>query len=500
LKNYRKHIDDFFREKLGNYRETPPPEVWDSLETRLDSLATGGGGFHLSYRWLSHFAIVSVILFFGASLVKKMTGASIENISLNEKAIAQTLVLKHNEMPVANNSAPTAATIPVPAVNEAPDNQNSTAGTAITTQAQNKTGNGQIIQKQAASVSAKKQAGGNKTRTLAKQEKEPRQDVNYTRNSTKPGPAEETNDNSQALVLNASAAAGNKKQEPAVEENKVKLPSEIADKKEEAILAHNKPSSHRIEAGLKLGYERGFDNSAATKYVVSPYLQYNLSSRVSLMIQPAIKSASFSTRSVGKPQAYYKENNDGAITQVGDVTKNYLVEGGTRVDSQYTATYNYSQTHDSTVKAYSIGGTFIEFELPLLLKYAVTQSLSVYGGVNINYSKLVGLTESSTTVQGIKVSIDSTNTSSGAPAHLPLNSVITYHGNSLAEYQGVTAPGSMLRFGYTLGLSYEYSNRWLFDALMQQAPVKPDMQHGYNVNTTVSSPYFRLSIGYKLIK
>jgi hypothetical protein len=59
---------------------------------------------------------------------------------------------------------------------------------------------------------------------------------------------------------------------------------------------------------------------------------------------------------------------------------------------------------------------------------------------------------------------------------------------------------NMLRVGYMIGLSYEYSQRWLFDALIQHSPLKPDVKDGYNLNSSLSSPYFRLSVGYKLTK
>ena len=51
-----------------------------------------------------------------------------------------------------------------------------------------------------------------------------------------------------------------------------------------------------------------------------------------------------------------------------------------------------------------------------------------------------------------------------------------------------------------LGFSYEFYKRWLFDALVQQSNVSPNIQAGYNVNTALSSPYLRFTLGYKLTK
>jgi hypothetical protein len=51
-----------------------------------------------------------------------------------------------------------------------------------------------------------------------------------------------------------------------------------------------------------------------------------------------------------------------------------------------------------------------------------------------------------------------------------------------------------------LGVSYEYSKRWLVDALIQQNPANKDIRGGADINVPLSATYFRLSVGYKLTK
>jgi hypothetical protein len=51
-----------------------------------------------------------------------------------------------------------------------------------------------------------------------------------------------------------------------------------------------------------------------------------------------------------------------------------------------------------------------------------------------------------------------------------------------------------------VGFSYEYQKRWLFDGLMQQTQAPANMQGGYNINSALSSTYFRFTLGYKLLK
>jgi len=50
MEENKRHIDDFLRDELGNYTETPPPAVWDDLEKRLDA-RTDHKGFDFRKWW-----------------------------------------------------------------------------------------------------------------------------------------------------------------------------------------------------------------------------------------------------------------------------------------------------------------------------------------------------------------------------------------------------------------------------------------------------------------
>ena len=117
----------------------------------------------------------------------------------------------------------------------------------------------------------------------------------------------------------------------------------------------NKADFRRFEAGIKGGFERGFDNDAAQKLVIAPYIQFNISPKVAIMAQPGIKYATISTKNVGNPTTYYKENNDSSAVQNGNYTIKYLAgEGGSGTIPQYTTPYTYSQSHDSIIKSSSV--------------------------------------------------------------------------------------------------------------------------------------------------
>ena len=195
------------------------------------------------------------------------------------------------------------------------------------------------------------------------------------------------------------------------------------------------------------------------------------------------------------------EEQGGTVVQSGLTILDITVEGA-HIDTTFATKYTYRQSHDSIVKLYSFGGSYMEFELPILLKYSFSPKLAVYGGINIIYSSSMSITEKTYT-QTLYRSVDSTVVTHGSASPFAVSDVISYTGTPYSNYTGpvyTMKNENNLRAGYMLGFSYEYSSRWLFDALMQQTPVKPQAVGGYNTNYALGAPYFRLSVGYKFTK
>jgi hypothetical protein len=500
MSKYRKHIDDFFREKLGRYRETPPADVWESLDKRLDGLAPSVPG--ASYRWMLHVGIVSLIMVLAVSLVKKMTGNSDSVIAANNQAVSQ--------------SAPTAAPV---------NNTNEPAANTATTNKETANNNGEATNDPQTNESAGATTNnGNKANT-----------GNKTANNHKTHIAKNTNNRQQAKNngfgqatennYNAGIASRETKEEYTADNGKggpsanLTTDGPVAAKKEPAVTpAVNKTIApktvaaaetfNRFEAGVKVGFERGLNDQSAQKYVVTPYLQYNLSKKFAIMTQPSVKAATIGSRNIGTSQNFYSVDPNQKITNVSNRDSTYY-SGGVHDKLGTTATYDYTQYHDSIVKSYTYGGTYLEFEIPILAKYNITKTFSAYGGVNIIYSRLVNVTEHTYTSQPIGKAVGTKDEYTplgeptvAPPSSMPVNADATPPGNPISSYNGpmYASPAASIRVGYMAGFSYEYTQRWLFDALIQQAPIKSDVQGGYNMNTTLSSTYLRLSVGYKLTK
>lgn len=560
MKNYKKHIDDFFREKLGRYRETPPDDVWDGLQGKLDTLKPYVPTS--PFRWVWHFGMVSIIAVLSVSLTRKFinkpaTNSKTEVVATTTRvapASEQALSAPASEQPSAQQDA-LASNNQVAGANASMDAQHAQPGSTVATAATaNKqvatTGNDQhIAGNTKTTIVRESHANGTKS---AKLKDNPAQQLAYAAttgsrstnsrqynatgnkkenssqkklkeffngnssiaqlSATMNNAADNNTGESTELPVEAAAVAANSglaavpvinntvKKVVAPEIKKPVVTPKVAEKKAD------KPTIKRFDFGVKAGYEQGPSSPSATKWVVAPYLQYHVAPKVSLMLQPGIKYATIDQRNVGRAQTYYSVNQDGKVVQNGPTVIDSIKVRSTNVDTYYHTNYRYTQSHDSISKSKTYGGSYVEFELPVLLNYNISKQLSVYGGVNLIFSKRIVVNENTYVHTGIQRTKDSTVYGTGTPADLtaPTMSGFTYTGNSYSEYQN---PGiypmkteNMLRVGYMIGMSYEYSNRWLFDALIQHSPLKPDVKDGYNLNSSLSSPYFRLSVGYKLTK
>lgn len=220
------------------------------------------------------------------------------------------------------------------------------------------------------------------------------------------------------------------------------------------------------------------------------------------MIQPAIKAAASPNRTIGAPETYYSANPENAkVTQNGPTVVKSVTSGSTIITT-YTTSYTYSQTHDSIVKTNKTGGTAMEYELPVMLKYNVSKHLAVYGGPNMVYTSYPAITEETYNQKGITRSYEKTIVSNTAPTGTPSLTGFTYSGKNISADDGPLAPaqsGYQFRPGYMVGVSYTYRTKWLVDAQIQQNPAKADYKGGININAPIA-PYFRLSVGYKLTK
>ncbi len=195
----------------------------------------------------------------------------------------------------------------------------------------------------------------------------------------------------------------------------------------------------RFIAGIKGGYEGGSNGRAAKKGVIAPYFQYNIGGKFSLMLQPSLKGAFLKKRNIGNASSYYNVNTGTGSYTLNDSSLTPIIDPitGSVVAEYWKRNYVYTEKHDSMVKSYSIGGRYLEIEMPLLLQYNITPKLSVYGGVNTVYSKRISVKENTYEQKGIQATGNvSTLAPLTAPAPNPTGTGITYAGNPYSNYTG----------------------------------------------------------------
>lgn len=525
MEQQRKSIDDLFREELGGYTEAPPSGAWAAFEKKLDSAPPKGGLFD---RWSAYIGVACLLLLLSVTVAVKINGntsrstatamnsatgaaAAQSNATSTSSATAsaadntaKNIADKPGNTVAANNNSTTANSSTPPA--NSPTNNNTSTTNHTNNSANNNTthtGNNHLRTTnnnhykthsyaaktgQASGSKATNSAGNNRNTAEAN---EPH-NANVYNSSATEGNTKETDTNGAATEKKEDKAL------PPVAKKEIPGVSKPTAKKQTPKKPVKPPFKKFFEAGVKLGYETGFNNDAAKKGVISPYVAYNISPKLALMLQPSFKAASLTTRRIGNSETYYQVNDDGNV-ELLNAFATTVVPGGSAI----TANYEYDQTHDSIVKKYTIGGSYAEAELPILLKYNISKNFGVYGGVNIVYSKMISITQNTYTMSRILKDATSREVGDGyIPAPYKLDSLITYTGTPYPA--GYTSPyaystESQFRVGYMLGFSYQFTGRWLLDGLIQQATATPNVQAGYNTNSALSAPYVRFTLGYKLL-
>ena len=479
------HIDNFLRDKLGNYSEVPPSDAWLDMDKKLDTLVP-----HTPvqpYRWLSHIGIVSLIAVLGVSVASKFSGGGDtsstvyknEEINKLEGAIETPKVTNSTQSPQAVTDAPVAqADAEQPVLDKNPHVKYDDAlafGESYSENADNEYVEGVTEIKKEDYSDQFKLRNGDNANIVANAS------LNNIGNTglLNLGKNLLINDNQYGSTPNDKKA--NNAPNTA---NKTIKPLEVAiNAAKPAEKTRLKANFTRWELGIKAGYERGFDNVAAKGFAVSPYVTYNISEKLGITTQPTVKMAVAATRNIGSSASYYKANNDATVTAVEHFVTS-AVEG-TNVTYYNNTRFRYTQSHDSIVKTNQAGGRYTQFELPVLLNYKLGKKVAVYGGVNTVFSQLQSVTEHTYTKAGIQQTAEVVVRSKESPSAPAVDNVITHNGTSYAAYNGPIYPESHennLRVGAMIGVNYEYNKRWLVDAMVQKTPAPANVRSGYNMH------------------
>lgn len=503
-----KNIDDLFREGLGNYTEVPDAAVWADIERKLDEANPGGGaakGFGSGKIFLA--IIAGIAIFFA---LKWALG---DRKHQNKKG---AIVITNEHKPSLNNSQPNAiannnAVVNNPVGNagrldESTSKSTRTPGVNATSSIINQhnkqernssklsrhhhsgffNGLTKVFRKNSAARSGSLKAGNESTEQVTQAQAE---------KPFHPSRAEITAMDGKTRIdlLHAELSGGSF--------DTVDNGNTLA-----KLLRRIRHSLAKtgVEAGIKAGIEKGFNNYTATKYALAPYLQYNISNKLAVMLQPALKYDVLNNTQVLPATAYYNLTNS-------TVTTGHIIHKGdsiTAAPDTISRRYFYKQTHDSILIGYKTAKkSYMEFEIPLLLQYKLTNDLSVYGGINFNFVKVVQVKEDRQvysnitqydTVSYAAVPVTATAPTPPSPDSLFKSSVKSYSNYSANAVQNPAS--DPLKLGYMLGFNYRIKQRWMIDVLMQQMLSNSAYIPNDKIQSIYKQPYFRVTIGYRLFK
>ncbi|MBS1687509.1 MAG: hypothetical protein JSS96_02200 [Bacteroidetes bacterium] len=242
-----------------------------------------------------------------------------------------------------------------------------------------------------------------------------------------------------------------------------------------------------LQGGVKLGYEQGFSTYTTSKFVGAIYAQVALSDKLGILFQPAIKYTQLKNNIDYGSKSYYS-NTGTQIARVDTISKDSLFN------------YHYYGTYDSiVVKTKTTTTSYIGFELPIMLKYKLSGSFSLLGGVNIDISNLFVIGDNTNTMH-LRTPEDSSGILHTYEASAYFNSVkYTHPGRPYSSYvSSATQAQTTARIGYMLGLDYSIASKFTLEFLMTQSLSGYNNISDKNIKSLYSQPYFRLSIGYQL--
>lgn len=248
-----------------------------------------------------------------------------------------------------------------------------------------------------------------------------------------------------------------------------------------------------FEIGVKAGFEKGLTSGSANRVVLAPYIARPISKKLSVMMQPTIKLGHVRSTDVGGANPYHDIDHSKDKRRY-DSTLVFVLPNQ---DTIWRRDFFFSQTHDTIVRQQFVGGNQLSVELPILLKYQLTNKLSVYGGLNMSYGRAMGLKER-TTYQATIVRENNQMFAFTGVADPTMEEAMVYNTSALNSQPQPATPSGQLNFGYMLGVSYDINKKWKVDAAMQQMKVIENMQQGVNLNQSASAPYFRVTVGFKL--
>ncbi len=273
-----------------------------------------------------------------------------------------------------------------------------------------------------------------------------------------------------------------------------------------------------IDAGIKLGFSRGFDRTwNADKWIIAPFVQYRMPANLSLIIQPSFQAGRARVGALANSDQVFYEIRSSNFDSLGRVSRGAIDSSVLTPNPPDTVfrTYKYGQVYDSIHVGYRVTNTQMwDVELPLMLQYRVSKTFAFILGGSVAYSSVLQTKEEVSRYEGLTRSYQEVHnpqtffvTTQGqeppaGPPRKSFSDLFQYDTIPFSDYRPrqVSTANNFFRYGFMVGASATFKERWMVELMLHKTGVDASAVPDKQLQKIYTQPYLRLMVGYKITK
>jgi len=258
----------------------------------------------------------------------------------------------------------------------------------------------------------------------------------------------------------------------------------------------------RFDLGLKAGYERGFADFTTNTFIISPYLQWNISTGFAFVFQPGFRFNQLNRNDISNAQKSYHNITNAKVSE-----NHIYTTDSNGQQSTVQRNYLYTNIYDSVVVGSTLKSkNFWEIEIPILLRYKIASNLAIFGGISMMFGNMIQMEEQQQTFSGqqrsSQLSFGAVNTALPPPNVPPADMFFNYSTPPLSTKasEDPNPATNPVRLGLMIGLSYELQKRFTVDIMYKQTISDMKYVPNESIRKIYTQPYLRVMVGYKLFE
>lgn len=271
-----------------------------------------------------------------------------------------------------------------------------------------------------------------------------------------------------------------------------------------------------LEAGIKVGFSNGFNRTwNANKFIIAPYLEAQLPSRFSVIIQPSYQAGKVKAGRLNDNVTSYHEKTGTDFSASANVVRGVIdssILTPNPPDTVYR-TYTYTQMYDSVSVVFGVKQQQQwDVELPLVVRYKINKNFSVMAGGSVTYSSVLQMREEVKRYSGLKREyVDAIEPQTFyvitqgqeppvGPAPKKHEDLFVFGSQPFSAYRPreIKETNNFFRYGFMVGASAVLKDRWMIDVMLHKTGVDAKAVPDKQLQRIYTQPYLRITVGYKI--